>query len=108
MGVFFRYLILVIQLIGMLIIIRATMRLFYRYIKHQLFHRHLPLLPIRIRYVQALLLAFEVLLGGGVLITVLEPSWDDIGKLAAIATIRTIIRKILTTTIKNYELKHVL
>jgi uncharacterized membrane protein len=100
------YLILLLKSLGILITTIAAFHLFYDYIKQQLSEPGKPLLPFRIKYVRALLLAFEVLLAGGVLVTTLNPSWGDIGKLAAIATIRTFIKKVLTLTLKNYLVKH--
>lgn len=55
--------------------------------------------PVRTRFVQGLLLAFEELVAAGVFTTILHPSWSDIGKLAASAALRTGIKKGLEYTI---------
>lgn len=47
------------------------------------FRRHAPL---RHRYVESLLLAFQLLPGGGILALALHPSWSDVGKLASTRT----------------------
>jgi uncharacterized membrane protein len=51
-----------------------------------------PMLPsdiVRLGLGRSLALALEFLLGADILRTAVEPSWDEIGRLAAIATIRT-------------------
>lgn len=45
-------------------------------------------------------IALELLLGADVLATAVAPSWDDIGKLAAIATIRTALNYFLEKELK--------
>ena len=44
---------------------------------------------IRIQFGSSLSLALELLLGADILATAIAPTWDDIGKLAAIAVLRT-------------------
>jgi uncharacterized membrane protein len=56
----------------------------------------------RIKFGSAVAVSLELLLGADVLATAVSPSWDDIGKLAAIATIRTLLNYFL-----ERELKHV-
>lgn len=48
-------------------------------------------------------LALELLLGADVLATAVAPSWDDIGKLAAIAIIRTTLNYFLEKELKSQE-----
>ena len=48
--------------------------------------------------------ALELLLGADVLATAVAPSWDDIGKLAAIAELRTALNYFLGKELK--EIKH--
>jgi uncharacterized membrane protein len=55
----------------------------------------------RVKFGSSVAMALELLLGADVLATAVAPSWDDIGKLAAIATIRTILNYFL-----ERELKH--
>ena len=43
----------------------------------------------RVRFGSAVAVSLELLLGADVLATAVAPSWDDIGKLAAIAVLRT-------------------
>lgn len=55
----------------------------------------------RIHFGSSVAVALELLLGADVLATAVAPSWDDIGKLAAIAVLRTALNYFL-----EKELKH--
>lgn len=56
---------------------------------------------IRIRFGSSVAVSLELLLGADVLATAVAPTWDDIGKLAAIAVLRTALNYFL-----EKELKH--
>lgn len=58
---------------------------------------------IRIRLGRWLSLALEFTLAGDILRTVVAPSWDDIGKVAAIAVIRTAINYFLERDIAHLQ-----
>jgi uncharacterized membrane protein len=55
---------------------------------------------IRVRFGSAVAIALELMLGADVLATAVAPSWNDIGQLAAIATIRTILNYFLEKELK--------
>lgn len=57
---------------------------------------------IRIHFGSTVAVALELLLGADALATAVAPTWNDIGKLAAIAVIRTGLNYVLAK-----ELKHV-
>ena len=57
---------------------------------------------IRIQFGSSVAVALELMLGGDVLATAVRPSWDELGKLAAIAIIRTALNYFL-----ERELKHI-
>jgi len=57
---------------------------------------------IRIHFGSSVAVALELLLGADVLATAVTPSWDELGKLAAIAIIRTVLNYFL-----ERELKHI-
>lgn len=61
---------------------------------------------IRIQFGSSVAVALELLLGADVLATAVSPSWDDIGKLAAIATIRTILNYFLEKELKHIKMLH--
>lgn len=56
---------------------------------------------IRVKFGSNVAISLELLLGADVLSTAVAPSWDDIGKLAAIAILRTALNYFL-----EKELKH--
>lgn len=63
---------------------------------------------IRIQFGSSLTIALELLLAADVLTTAIAPTWDDIGKLAAIATLRTALnyfleRELRTTSAHNNQ-----
>lgn len=59
---------------------------------------------IRINFGSSVAVALELLLGADVLATAVAPSWDDIGKLAAIATIRTVLNFFLEKELKHQKM----
>jgi len=56
---------------------------------------------LRIRFGSAVAIALELMLGADVLATAIAPSWDDIGKLASIAVIRTGLNYFLGKELKE-------
>jgi len=59
---------------------------------------------LRVQFGSSVAVALELLLGADVLATAVAPSWDDIGKLAAIAVLRTGLNFFLGKELK--EIKH--
>ena len=57
---------------------------------------------IRIQFGSSVAVALELMLGADVLATAVAPSWGDLGKLAAIAVIRTALNYFL-----ERELRHI-
>jgi uncharacterized membrane protein len=57
---------------------------------------------IRVQFGSSVAVALELMLGADVLATAVAPSWNDIGKLAAIAVIRTALNYFL-----ERELTHI-
>ncbi|HLK27647.1 MAG TPA: DUF1622 domain-containing protein [Puia sp.] len=57
---------------------------------------------IRVQFGSSVAVSLELLLGADVLATAIAPSWNDIGKLAAIAVLRTALNYFL-----EKELKHI-
>lgn len=58
---------------------------------------------IRVRFGSSVGVALELLLGADVLSTAVAPNWNDIGQLAAIATIRTILNYFLEKELKQVK-----
>jgi uncharacterized membrane protein len=60
---------------------------------------------IRVEFGSTVAVALELLLGADVLATAVAPSWNDIGKLAAIAAIRTLLNYFLERELKHMNTK---
>lgn len=60
---------------------------------------------IRIQFGGSVAVSLELLLGADVLATAVAPSWDDIGKLAAIAILRTALNYFLEKELKHMHVK---
>ena len=60
---------------------------------------------VRIQFGSSLTVALELLLAADILATAIAPTWDDIGKLAAIATLRTALNYFLERELKSTESK---
>src|SRR5690349_18213503 len=58
---------------------------------------------IRIQFGSSLTVALELLLAADILATAIAPTWDDIGKLAAIATLRTALNYFLERELRTSE-----
>jgi uncharacterized membrane protein len=83
-----------------LIIAHAIIRASYAYARMTLM-KQTDRMEIRLTLGKSLALALEFLLAADVLRTAVAPNWDDIGKLAAIAALRTLLNYFL-----ERELKH--
>jgi uncharacterized membrane protein len=59
---------------------------------------------IRVSFGSSVAVSLELLLGADVLATAVAPSWNDIGKLGAIAVLRTALNYFLGKELK--EIKH--
>ena len=60
---------------------------------------------IRVQFASSVAVSLELLLGADVLATAVAPSWDDIGKLAATAVIRTLLNYFLERELKHMQMK---
>jgi len=60
---------------------------------------------IRVKFGSSVAVSLELLLGADVLATAVSPNWDDIGKLAAIAILRTALNYFLDREI--HQMQHV-
>lgn len=106
---FSTYLSTIAEIIAALVIAIALGRFIYNYIQ-TLFHtRHSHNnAQLRVKFGSSLTLALEILLAADILITAVAPSWDDIGKLAAIAAIRTVLNYFLEKELAANEAREAL
>jgi uncharacterized membrane protein len=82
--------------IGVLIVAVAVVLATVRFLTGLVARRRtLPSDSVRLALGRSLALALEFLLGADILRTAVEPSWDEIGRLAAIAAIRTALNYFL-------------
>lgn len=91
----------VVEGIAAIIIAHAMIRCVVLYGRSTLASTKIDNLTIRLQLGKTLALALEFLLAADVLRTAVAPNWDDIGKLAAIAALRTTLNYFL-----EKELKH--
>ncbi|MGG9960619.1 DUF1622 domain-containing protein [Ferruginibacter sp. SUN106] len=85
-----------LEIISALVIATALLQLIIDYFKSAIKKKKIITAEeARVKFGSSVAVALELLLGGDVLTTAVAPSWNDIGKLAAIATIRTILNYFL-------------
>lgn len=90
-------------------ILEATVRALYLFLpeawrqarKHHLMEKE----DVRLRLGRWLAVALEFLLAADILKTAVAPTWDEIGKLAAIATLRTLLNYFLQQEIDRAQAK---
>lgn len=98
------YLSHIIELIGALVIAFALLTFIYRFIvSHLGVKPHRGNIELRVKFGSYLTLALELLLGADILVTAVAPTWDDIGKLAAIAAVRTVLNYFLERDLKSWQ-----
>jgi uncharacterized membrane protein len=93
-----------VEILAAIVIGIALIKFIYRYARHSLKPNDGNTNQnIRIHFGSSLTLALELLLGADILLTAIAPTWDDIGKLAAIAVLRTALNYFLERELKNSE-----
>lgn len=96
---------LIIEVIGAIFIAIGSLIAFTMYVKSVLLRSPIDFTRIRLTLARYLAMALEFQLGADILATAISPSWDTIGKLAAIAVIRTTLNYFLTKEMENEEAK---
>jgi uncharacterized membrane protein len=93
-----------VELLGAIIIGAAVLQVLWNYsisfLKPDKIHSKES---ARVQFGSSVAVALELMLGADVLATAVAPSWDDIGKLAAIAVIRTALNYFLERELKANE-----
>lgn len=92
-----------IEAAAIIIIAGGAIEAVVTYLRHLAFDRATILRrrDIWIRFAAWIVLSLEFALGADVIRTAVAPSWDDIGKLGAIAAIRTALNYFLVRDIKE-------
>lgn len=92
----------ILEIMSATVILAGLVKLLYYYFQSLLrVNKGFSALSARIGFGSSVAVSLELLLGADVLATAIAPSWDDIGKLAAIAALRTTLNLFL-----EKELKH--
>lgn len=86
---------LFVEALGALVIAAGVALVVWALVRHLLFERGGSFIPIRLSFARYLTLALELQLAADILSTSIAPTWDRIGKLAAIAVIRTALNYFL-------------
>jgi uncharacterized membrane protein len=94
----------IVEVLAAFVIGIALIKFLYKYMRH-LFKPHdgYTNQTIRIHFGSALTVALELLLAADILATAIAPTWDDIGKLASIAVLRTALNYFLERELKHSE-----
>ncbi len=94
-----------IEAIGSVIIAVGVIRALVRWVAQHLpgGHQRISTESIRLGLGSTLGLALEFLLAADILSTAVAPTWDAIGKLAAVATIRTLLNYFLGRELANEQ-----
>lgn len=87
---------LFVEALGALVIAAGIVVVVLALARHLLRERESSFGPIRLSFARYLTLALELQLAADILSTSVAPTWDRIGKLAAIAVIRTALNYFLS------------
>ena len=91
---------LLVEALGALVIAAGVVVVIVGLVRHAL-SRGGSFVPIRLAFARYLTLALELQLAADILSTSIAPTWDRIGKLAAIAVIRTALNYFLSRELKD-------
>lgn len=94
---------LLVETLGALVIAAGVAVVVVGLLRHLLSGRGSSFGPIRLAFARYLTLALELQLAADVLSTSVAPTWDRIGKLAAIAVIRTALNYFLGKELKEEQ-----
>ncbi|CAN5386819.1 DUF1622 domain-containing protein [soil metagenome] len=101
-----KYLSSALEVIAALVVAISLLKFLYKYFLHVLKPNDgITNQTIRIQFGSGLTIALELLLAADILATAIAPTWDEIGKLAAIASLRTALNYFLERELKNNENK---
>ena len=94
---------LVVEALGILIVAYGVIFSLVCYGKHLFTSSDVNYLPLRRSLARYLIVALEFQLAADVLSTAIAPGWKEIGQLAAIAAIRTVLNYFLEREIKKSD-----
>lgn len=94
---------LLVEVLGALAIAVGVAIAVLGLIRHAVSERGSSFTPVRLAFARYLTLALEFQLAADILATSVAPTWERIGKLAAIAVIRTALNYFLNKEMENEE-----
>lgn len=94
---------LLVETLGALVIAVGVAVAIVGLVRHAISQRGQNFTPVRLVFARYLTLALELQLAADILSTSVAPSWDRIGKLAAIAVIRTALNYFLSLEMQREE-----
>ncbi len=92
-----------VEAVGALVIGIGVIFAIYQFIAHFKDEQPSNFNRVRLTLGKYLTLALELQLGADILSTAIAPSWEQIGKLAAIAAIRTLLNYFLTKELESEQ-----
>ena len=92
---------LLVESLGALVIAAGIVIVIVALVRYILAGGRGSFVPIRLAFARYLTLALELQLAADILSTSVAPTWDRIGKLAAIAVIRTALNYVLSRELKD-------
>jgi uncharacterized membrane protein len=96
---------LVVETLGALVVGIGIVVVIVGLVRHMVIERHQNFTKVRLTFARYLALALELQLAADILSTSIAPSWDQIGKLAAVAVIRTALNYFLMMEIQTERQK---
>ncbi|RYY65279.1 MAG: DUF1622 domain-containing protein [Chitinophagaceae bacterium] len=98
------HLALVVEILGAFVIGAALIQFLLGWVPALLWQKKYTTVTwLRVRFGSSLTIALELLLAADILRTAVAPTWEDIGKLAAIAAIRTALNFFLEKELRQIE-----
>ena len=94
---------LLVETLGALVIAMGIVVAMVGLLRHAFKERGTGFNPVRLSLARYLALALELQLAADILSTAIAPSWDQIGKLAAIAVIRTALNHFLSREMREEQ-----
>lgn len=92
---------LLVETLGAVVIAAGVVVAVIGIVRHVTTQQGISFTPIRLSFARYLTLALELQLAADILSTSVAPTWERIGKLAAIAVIRTALNYFLTREMKD-------
>jgi uncharacterized membrane protein len=92
---------LLVEALGAVVIGAGFVVVIIGLVKHAVANQQASFTPIRLSFARFLTLALELQLAADILSTSVAPSWERIGKLGAIAIIRTALNFFLSREMKD-------